>query len=365
MAEINLRIPGPTPCREEVLEAVARPMMNYRGPEMAELMEELTGNLKRFLDTTHDVLLVTASGTGGLEATIANTVSSGDRVLGVNAGVFGKRFCVVAEAFGASLRTIEVEAGRALDPETLKSALHEEKDCRAVLLTHNETSTAVAHPIEDLCRVVREESDALVFVDAVSSLGAMPLPIDELDIDVVISGSQKAWGVPPGMVMLALSEKAWKATELATSPRFYFDLPRYRDAQARGSFPFTPALPVIYGLSVALGFMLRETPEGIFARHARIAERAREGVRSLGLELFADPARASSTVTAMKVPEGIDESALVALLRTRYDTVYARGQEGLRGKILRLGHLGWVQEPEIEAALRALRSALTDLGHRI
>ncbi len=340
-------------------------MMNYRGPEMAELMEELTGNLKRFLDTTHDVLLVTASGTGGLEATIANTVSSGDRVLGVNAGVFGKRFCVVAEAFGASLRTIEVEAGRALDPETLKSALHEEKDCRAVLLTHNETSTAVAHPIEDLCRVVREESDALVFVDAVSSLGAMPLPIDELDIDVVISGSQKAWGVPPGMVMLALSEKAWKATELATSPRFYFDLPRYRDAQARGSFPFTPALPVIYGLSVALGFMLRETPEGIFARHARIAERAREGVRSLGLELFADPARASSTVTAMKVPEGIDESALVALLRTRYDTVYARGQEGLRGKILRLGHLGWVQEPEIEAALRALRSALTDLGHRI
>ena len=340
-------------------------MMNYRGPEMAELMEELTGNLKRFLDTTHDVLLVTASGTGGLEATIANTVSSGDRVLGVNAGVFGKRFCVVAEAFGASLRTIEVEAGRALDPETLKSALHEEKDCRAVLLTHNETSTAVAHPIEDLCRVVREESDALVFVDAVSSLGAMPLPIDELDIDVVISGSQKAWGVPPGMVMLALSEKAWKATELATSPRFYFDLPRYRDAQARGSFPFTPALPVIYGLSVALGFMLCETPEGIFARHARIAERAREGVRSLGLELFADPARASSTVTAMKVPEGIDESALVALLRTRYDTVYARGQEGLRGKILRLGHLGWVQEPEIEAALRALRSALTDLGHRI
>ena len=198
MADINLRIPGPTPCREEVLEAVARPMMNYRGPEMAELMEELTGNLKRFLDTSRDVLLVTASGTGGLEATIANMLSPGDRVLGVNAGVFGRRFCVVAEAFGASLQTIEVDEGRALDPETLKRALHEEKDCSAVLLTHNETSTAVAHPIGDLCRVVREESDALVFVDAVSSLGAMPLPIDALDIDVVISGSQKAWGVPSG-----------------------------------------------------------------------------------------------------------------------------------------------------------------------
>ena len=211
-------------------------MMNYRGPEMAELMEELTGNLKRFLDTSRDVLLVTASGTGGLEATIANMLSPGDRVLGVNAGVFGRRFCVVAEAFGASLQTIEVDEGRALDPETLKSALHEEKDCRAVLLTHNETSTAVAHPIGDLCRVVREESDALVFVDAVSSLGAMPLPIDALDIDVVISGSQKAWGVPPGMAMLALSKKAWKATELATSPRFYFDLRRYRDAQAREAF---------------------------------------------------------------------------------------------------------------------------------
>ena len=335
---------------------------------MAVLVEGLVGKLQRFLETEHDVVLLTASGTGGLEALIQNVLSPGDRVVGVDAGVFGKRFIAVAEAFGASVRTIDVEWGRALEPDTLRRVLGEERACRAVLLTHNETSTGIRHPIEELSEVVRSESDALLCVDGVSSLGAMPLPMDTLGIDIVISGSQKAWGVPPGMAILCLSPKAWDACENSKMPRFYFDLRRYRDAQNRGSFPFTPSLPIVFGLDAALDFMLRETPEGVFARHARIAARARESVRgmsgmkNMGLELFADEDHPSPTVTAIHIPDSIDEAALVELLRTKHDTIYARGQEKLRGSIVRLGHLGWVQEPEIDAALDALRLSLEELA---
>ncbi len=332
---------------------------------MAVLVEGLVGKqgkLQRFLETEHDIVLLTASGTAGLEAVVQNVLSPGDRVVGVDAGVFGKRFIAVAEAFGASVRTIDVEWGRALEPDTLRRALREERACRAVLLTHNETSTGVRHPIEELAEVVRRESDALLCVDAVSSLGAMPLPMDALGIDVVISGSQKAWGVPPGMAILCLSARAWEACEKATMPRFYFDLRRYRDAHHRGSFPFTPSLPIVFGLDVALDFMLRETAAGVFARHARIAARAREGISDMGLELFSDEGHLSPTVTAIRVPATIDESALVELLANKHDTVYARGQEQLRGTIVRLGHLGWVQQPEIDAALDALRLSLEELA---
>ena len=329
---------------------------------MAVLVEGLVGKLQRFLETEHDIVLLTASGTGGLEAVIQNVLSPGDRVVGVDAGVFGKRFVAVAEAFGASVRTINVEWGRALEPDTLRRALGEERACRAVLLTHNETSTGVRHPIEELAEVVRSASDALLCVDAVSSLGAMPLPMDALGIDVVISGSQKAWGVPPGMAILCLSSRAWDACEKATMPRFYFDLRRYRDAHSRGSFPFTPSLPIVYGLDTALDFMLRETAAGVFARHARISARARESISNMGLELFSDEDHPSPTVTAIRVPATIDEPALVELLATKHDTVYARGQERLRGTIVRLGHLGWVQQPEIDAAVDALRRSLEELA---
>lgn len=337
-------------------------MMNYHGPEVVELVSGLTAKLKRFLETEHDVMLLTVSGTGGLEAVVQNTLCPGDRVVGVDAGVFGRRFTAVAKAFGASVRTIDVEWGRALDPDTLKEVLREERECRAVLLTHNETSTAIRHPIEELVRVVHEESEALVCVDAVSSLGAMPLAIDSLGIDVVVSGSQKAWGVPPGMALLCLSSKAWAACERATMPRFYLDLRRYREAQSRGSFPFTPSLPIVFGLDVAIDFMIAETPAGVFARHAGIAEHARKRVRELGCELFADSNHPSPTVTAIRVPDGIDEPALTELLRTRHDTIYARGQGSLRGAVVRLGHLGWVQQPEIDAALDALRDSLSELA---
>jgi aspartate aminotransferase-like enzyme len=336
-------------------------MLDYHGPEVSALVDGIIGKLQRFLDTDRDVLLLSATGTGGLEAVVQNTLSPGERVVGVDAGVFGKRFAAVAQAFGASVRAIDVEWGRALDPDTLRAVLRQEARCRAVLLTHNETSTGVRHPIEELVAVVKSESDALVCVDAVSSLGAMPLAMDELGIDVIVTGSQKAWGVPPGMAIVCLSAKAWQACERATMPRFYFDLRRYREAHRRSSFPFTPALPIVYGLDVALELMLRETAGEVFARHARIAAHARARVEAMGYELFAEREHPSPTVTAIRVPESVDEPALVELLRVKHDTVVARGQQRLRGRIVRLGHLGWVHQAEIDAALDALGLSLAEL----
>ena len=360
--DVNLRIPGPTPCPEEILEAMSRPMRNYRGASMKGLVEGLYGKLSRYLETAHEVVLLTASGTGGLEAAVANLTSPGDRVLGVSAGVFGERFCAVAEAYGRSVERLSVEWGRAADPGELRKALAREKSAAALLLTHNETSTGIAHPIEELVKTARKESDALVCVDAISSLGAMPLPMDELGIDLVVTGSQKAWGVPPGMAILFLGPRAVAALEKTEGPRFYFDLRRYRKAKDKGNFPFTPAISLVYALDVALDRLLKETRARVYARHERLAEAARSKVRALGLEFFGDERHLSRTVTAIRLPEGVDEPALMDLLRTKYRCVLARGQERLQGKIVRVGHLGFVEEPEIESAVEALGAALGDMG---
>jgi aspartate aminotransferase-like enzyme len=360
--DVNLRIPGPTPCPEEILEAMSRPMTNYRGAGMKVLVEGLYQKLSRYLETSHEVLLLTASGTGGLEAAVSNLTSPRERVLGISAGVFGERFCSVAEAYGREVLRLPVEWGKAADPEELRKTLQREKGVTAVLLTHNETSTGIAHPVEELARVVREESEALVCVDAISSLGAMPLPMDELGIDFVVTGSQKAWGVPPGMAVVFLGPRAIAALDRAKGPRFYFDLRRYRKAKDKGNFPFTPSISLVYALDVALDRMLSETSAGVHRRHQRIAETARARVRELGLEFFGDERFLSRTVTAIRLPKGTDEPALMDLLRTKYRCVLARGQERLQGEIVRIGHLGFVEEPEIRDAVEALGSALREVG---
>jgi aspartate aminotransferase-like enzyme len=358
----NLRIPGPTPCPREVLEAAARPMMNYRGPEAKELVSGLYRKLARYLGTSHETVLLTTSGTGALEAAITNLASPGDRIVGVSAGVFGERFCAIAEAHRAEVKRLEVEWGKAADPDDLRAALRREKDIASVLLTQNETSTGVAHALEELCPVVRAETDALLVVDAISSLGAMPLPMEEWGVDLAITGSQKAWGVPPGMAMLFLGPRAIQALDRAKMPRFYFDLRRYRKARDQGNFPFTPAISILFALDVALDLMLKETAGAVHARHLRVAESCRSAVRGLGLSLYADERFLSPTVTAIRLPEGVDEPALISLLRTKYRCILARGQDRLQGKIVRVGHLGFVATPEIEAAIESLGRALAEVG---
>ena len=361
----NLRIPGPTPVPADVLEAVARPMVDHRGREFAALIGRVAERLKEFYLTKEDVLLMSASGTGGLEAAVVNTLSPGDRVLAVSIGAFGDRFAAIAETFGAEVTVLPYEWGQAAAPEDVAKALAADPAIKAVLVTHNETSTGVTNPLEEIARVVRE-TDRLLLVDAVSSLGAIPLDTDGWGLDAVVTGSQKGWMVPPGLAFVCLSERAWKANESARMPRFYFDAAKHRDLLHKGQTPWTPTVSVFFGLDVALERMAVEGLESIHARHAAIARIVRERVKALGLELLAaDERYASSTVTAIKCPEGVEVKALRTTLEDEHGVVVAGGQGKLAGKIFRIGHLGLVSEDDIRHALDALSEALPRVGFNI
>lgn len=353
----NLRIPGPTPLHPEVAAAMGRPMTSYRGPEMRELLPRLLRDLAGFLGAPSPPMLLTASGTGAMEATLVNTLSPGDRVLGLGGGVFAERYLGVAAACGLDAATLDTPWGEPADPDRLREALEGRPDTRAVLLTHCETSTGVLHPLAGLIEAARGSGDPLVLVDAVSSLGAAPVEVS--DCDVVFTGSQKAWGLPPGMAMVWTSPRAEAAEASARLPRFYWDFARYRAAAGRGSFPFTPALPVVFAMEAGLRLLLDEGREAVFARHAAAAAAARDGLRELELRLVAPDAHASPTVTAAWLPEGVLWPALAERLRDEEGVVVAGGLGRLAGRALRLGHLGWVTPEDVGFAVAALGRCLT------
>ncbi len=358
----NLRIPGPTPVSDDILQAVAHPMVNHRGREFAGVIQRIAARLKDFFLTTSDVLILSASGTGGLEAAVVNTLSPGDEVLVVTIGSFGDRFAAIADTYGAEVITLAYEWGQAAKPEDVREAIREHPGIKAVLVTHNETSTGVTNPLEEIAGVVRE-ADKLLIVDAVSSLGAIPLDMDGWGLDVVVTGSQKGWMVPPGLAFVALSERGWRAYESSKMPRFYFDLGKHRESLSKGQTPWTPTMSIFFGLDVALERMSEEGMEGIFTRHARLGRMVRAGVKAMGLELLCEDERfASDTVTAIKCPEGVEVSALRNLLEDEYGLVLAGGQGKLSGKIFRIGHLGLVEEADIRQALESLEQALPKLG---
>jgi aspartate aminotransferase-like enzyme len=338
-------------------------MINHRGPEFAALLRSLVERIRPFFGSSGDILFFPAAGTGGLEAAVVNTLSPGDPVLAVTIGAFGDRFAQIAQVFGANVRRLEVEWGRACTPDMLRAALARWPDTKAVLLTHNETSTGVQQDLSALAAVVREHG-ALLLVDAISSLGAVPFDADGWGVDVVITGSQKAWMVPPGMTMLAVGPRAWEANSKAKMPRLYWDFVAMKRSMERGQTPYTPALSIMFALDAALERMHAEGMERIFARHARLARQTRDGLVALGIALFADPAYASNTVTAAWLPEGIEWRALSKLLREEYGVVIAGGQGKMEGRIFRIGHLGAVTDRDIAGVLRALRDALARLGYR-
>lgn len=361
-----LMIPGPTPVPQSVLLAGAKPMINHRGPEFAALLAEVTAGLKRVFQTDHDVFILTASGTGGLEAAIVNVLSPGDLVLSVSIGVFGDRFATIAKTFGAKVESLNFEWGQAVDPEKLRARLaaDKKKDIKAVLVTHNETSTGVANDLSTIGPVVREHG-ALLLVDGISSLLAMDCQTDAWSLDVVVAGSQKAFMIPPGLAFIAISDRAWAAMAGAKMPRFYWDLKKAKDYLERGQTPWTPAVPQFFQLREALKILEAEGLQACFARHARLAAAVRAGVGALGLKLFADPAHASNAVTSVKKPDGIEVSALRKLMLQKYGVVLAGGQQQLQNEIFRIGHLGYVSEPEIIATLGALGLALRELGSKV
>ena len=355
----NLRVPGPTPLPDAVREAQAAPMINHRGPEFAELLKDLTASLRGLLATDAEILFLTASGTGALEAAIVNSLSPGDRVLAVSIGAFGDRFAAIAETFGADVTRLSAPWGEATDPGTLERALLDADDpFRAVLLTHNETSTGVANDIRRLAEVVRRApGQPLIVVHGISSLRAMPFEIEAWGIDLVVTGSQKAWMGSPGIAMAVLGERAQSASETAGMPRYYWDFRQARKWAADGQTPWTPAVSVLYGLRVALERLAAEGRDRVWARHEAIGAATRAGIEALGLRLVAAPGNRSNTVTAAWVPDGVSWSELSAQARSQ-GLVIAGGQGALKGRILRIGHMGDVSIDDIAEALSVLRGLL-------
>jgi aspartate aminotransferase-like enzyme len=359
----NLRTPGPTPLPPEVREAQGQQMVDHRGTEFGELLRETSAGLAELIGTSGEVLLLTGSGSGAMEAAVVNTLSPGDRVLCLTIGSFGDRFAKIAGAFGAAVDVHQVEWGRSADPAELRRTLAEAEPYRAVLLTHNETSTGVANPLHDLAEVVRAAPGApLLLVDGISGLGAMPFEMDAWGIDLVISASQKAWMASPGIAIAALGPRAVEAGESARMPRFYWDFAEARQWAAKGQTPWTPAISVLYGLRVGVARLRAEGRERTWHRHAAIAAGVAAGLESLGLRLVAAPADRSATVTAAWLPDGIEWAPFNADMRAD-GLVVAGGQGKWIGRILRFGHMGEVGIDEMAEALELMGGVLPRHGH--
>ena len=357
-----LLTPGPTPVPPEVLAALAEPVIHHRARDYRDIYERCLARLREVYRTEHDVLMYTASGTGAFESAVANLVTPGERHLVLSAGNFGERWAGMVQAFGADLVHVKLEWGETPEPEDLRSALAGAGDVRAVYLTHSETSTGVVCDVQALAAVAKE-AGALVVVDAVSSLGAVPLETDAWELDVVVSGSQKALMTPPGVAFVSVSSPALAAT--GTSPRYTLDWERTRKAQAKLDAPFTPAVSIVRALDVALGLLLEEGLEAAFDRHARLGRACREGAKAMGLELFSPDEERSAVVTAIRAPEGVDATEIVSSLRDRFGITIANGQGDLKGKVFRIGHIGWFDICDITTALAAVELVLADAGAEI
>lgn len=361
MLEFNLRIPGPVPLPSEVREALARDMIDHRGPEFAALFDEVTEGLKYVFQTRYDVIILTSSGTGGLEAALVNVLSPGERVLGVINGFFGERWFEMARAFGLEAIPLHFPPGTGADPEEVRKAL-QARPCKAVLITHNETSTGVTNDLKAITEAIHSlENPPLILVDAVSSLGAIDLRPDEWGCDLVVTASQKALMAPPGLSLISVSPRAWEAAERASLPRFYWDFRKVKDHAHHHQTPFTPALTVLFGLKESLRLIREEGLERVFARHREIGEFTRTNIKSLGLKLFPDERWASNTVTAVWVPEGLKAEEIIRRLREEHATIVASGQGELRGKIFRIAHIGRVSREDISQVIEALSKVLQNV----
>jgi aspartate aminotransferase-like enzyme len=336
-------------------------MINHRGPEFAALIRRVTDGLNWAYGTSSDVLTFTTSGTGGLEAAVVNTLSPGDRVLAVSIGSFGDRFKNIAKTYGAEVESYATEWGETAEPAEVGRRLDADPSLKAVLVTHNETSTGTTNPLEAIAREVRAR-DRLVIVDAVSSMSSIPCWAERWGLDVVVSGSQKGWMSPPGLAFVWFSERAWAANAIATMPRFYFDAVRARDSLQKSQTPWTPAISIYYAMDHAFSLMRAEGLESIFTRHEAVAAACRARVKSMGLRLVpVDERFASNTVTAVWWPDGVDGKAISRRAREEYSTILGGGQGKLEGKIFRIGHLGSFTPEDVNASLDVVERLLSEV----
>ena len=358
-----LMTPGPTPAPPEVLAAIAQPVLHHRGPDYKKLYSECLGRLREVFRTREEVLLFGGSGTGAMESAVANLCSPGERVLVVSAGYFGERWASLAKAFGADVDHLRYAWGEVPTVEDAAARLHE-REATIVFLTHSETSTGVVIDPQPFAAAA-SEAGALSVVDAISSLGAVPVETDAWGIDVVAAGAQKALMTPPGLAMTSASRAAWEKSATSASPRYYWDWERTRKGQSTLDAPVTPPVSLVAGLNVALGMLLEEGLEAAFERHVRLGRACREGLKAMGLELSSPDEDSSAVVTAARAPEGIDSDELVLLLRDRHGVTLAPGQGELKGKIFRIGHIGYYDVFDITTALAAVELAFAELGAEI
>lgn len=359
-----LMIPGPTPVPDAVLEAIARHPIGHRTADFSRMLRQAVDGLSWLGETKNDVFVLTSSGTGAMEAAIANTVNAGDKVLSLVQGVFSERWAKIAEAYGANVERLTVQPGHAVDADAVAEKLEADKhkSIKVVTITHNETSTGVMNDLQKIAACVKKHG-AISIVDGVTSFGAAPVPIDSWGIDVLVTGSQKALMLPPGLGFIFVSKKAWEAHSHCKNPRFYFDFAKYKKSMDADTTPFTPNVSFVAGLKVSLELMQQETMPAVFARHERLKKCLRAGINAMGLQPFVADEAASPTITAILPPDGVGVDAIRNGLREKYKIVVADGQESSKGKIFRIGHMGYVFERDILMTLAALEAVLTDLGY--
>ena len=358
-----LMVPGPTTVPERVLQAMNRPVINHRGPQYEAMFKEVSEGLKVLFQTKYDVLTFPSAGTGMMEAAIVNYLSPQDKILVVSIGVFGDRVAEIAEQFGVVVEKLDFTWGQSADPAVLaeRLALDTDETIKAVYLTQNETSTGVVNDIQKLAAACKNHS-ALVVVDAVSSLGAIDLKMDEWGIDVVITGAQKALMLPPGLGFMAINDKAWDRYRQSTLPKYYWDAEKTKKSLQKGQNPYTPPVSLVFGLQESLKIIAEEGMPQIFARHRLMAKAIRAAMKALKLELLADDKDASPAVTAILAPKGIEAKTIQKLLRNKYGITIAGGQKKLENKIFRIGHLGYTVPTDVLLVVSVLELVLTEIG---
>ena len=362
MYKYRLMAPGPTPIPEVVLNEMANPITHHRTPGFEKVVAEVQENLKWLYQTKNDIIVLASSGSGGMEASLVNTCKPGDSVLVVNGGKFGERFAKIAKSHGLNPIVIDVEWGHAVDPQAIKDKLSSE-NIRAVCVQASETSTGVMHPIESISKIVSEHKDTLLIVDAITALGVINIPTDDWGIDILLGGSQKGLMLPPGIATMSVSDKAWALIEKNDTHKFYFNLNAERKALKNNTTAWTPAVTLFFGLRKVLSMMKEEGLENMFARHETMASSIRNAAQAVGLKLLA-PEAPSNSVTAIYSPDNIDSGKIVAGLRDDFNMTIANGQDHLKGKIFRIGHIGYFDNLDMVAAWSAVEKQLMTLGHK-
>lgn len=353
--------PGPTPVPSEALLSMAQPIIHHRTPEFTEIFNQVQEGLKYLFQTENDVIIIAGSGTSAMEAAVSNILSPGDKAICIRGGKFGERWSELCTAYGIQPINIDVEWGKALDPKVLEDHLKRNNDVKAVYSTMSETSTGVRFDIEAFARIVANYPQTVLAVDAITGIGVMDVPMDKWGIDILVSGSQKALMLPPGLGFISLSKKAWDFVEKSACPKYYLDLKKEKKNLAKGQTSYTPAVSLIVGLNETLKMIREEGLTNVFKRHSKLADAARSACEALGLELLAKDSP-SDAVTAVKAPDGTDAGQIIKKMKGKYGMIIAGGQEHLKGKIFRIAHLGYFDKSDIFSAIAHLEMSLKELG---